>query len=158
MGRDGKMKVLVVDDDESFASTIQMMLEMEGLEVVSAKDGIEGYSAYLRFEPDLIITDIQMPGKNGLEMMGEIRTHNPMIKTIYMSGDIRAFNQHLEEEERRYPVTCFKKPFALNSLMELLSESLGNFDIQQFPVGALNNHPSPPAISSFPQVERLHTS
>lgn len=120
------MKVLVVDDNESLACTIQMMLEMKGFDVVSAKDGIEGYSAYLRFEPDLIITDIQMPGKNGLEMMVEIRTHNPMIKTIYMSGDIHAFNQHLEEEKRRYPVSCFKKPFALKSLIELVVEPLVN--------------------------------
>jgi YesN/AraC family two-component response regulator len=37
---------------------------------MSAKDGVDGYSAYLLFKPDIVITDIQMPRKNGLEMVG----------------------------------------------------------------------------------------
>jgi CheY-like chemotaxis protein len=116
------MKVLVVDDNHFLASTIQAILEYEGCEVLSAKDGIDGYSAFLLFEPDLIITDIQMPGENGLEMMGRIRTHKPMIKTVYMSGDISSYRDSLLEEEKKYPVSFFEKPFPLESLKQFLSE------------------------------------
>ncbi len=116
------MKVLVVDDNREFADLIQTMLESEGMEVMSAKDGKEGYTAYLLFKPDLVITDIQMPGENGLEMMANIRTHNPMVKTIYMSGDINAFRPSLEGEKKRYPVSFFEKPFALESLTKIISE------------------------------------
>jgi CheY-like chemotaxis protein len=117
------MKVLVVDDNLLLSSIIGEALEGEGCEVMTAKDGIDGYSAYLLFEPDLIITDIQMPGKNGLEMMESIRTHNPMIKTIYMSGDISSYLTALLEEETKYPVRFFEKPFPLGWLTQFVSRS-----------------------------------
>ena len=90
---------------------------------MTAKDGIDGYSAYLLFEPDLIITDIQMPGKNGLEMMECIRTHDPMIQTIYMSGDISSFRASLLEEEKKYPVSFFEKPFPLERVRRFVSRA-----------------------------------
>jgi DNA-binding NtrC family response regulator len=117
------MKVLVVDDNHCLASIIQEILEDEGCDVMTAKDGIDGYSAYLLFEPDLIITDIQMPGKNGLEMMKCIRTHEPMIQTIYMSGDIGSFRASLLEEEKKYPVSFFEKPFPLDRLRQFVSRT-----------------------------------
>ncbi len=120
------MKVLVVDDNQLLASTIQMILEGEGLEVMSAKDGIDGYSTYLDFQPDLVITDIQMPGKNGMEMMGCIREHNPKIKTIYISGNIGFYRPCLEEEKKKYPVSFFEKPFSLDSLKRVISEPVYN--------------------------------
>jgi CheY-like chemotaxis protein len=113
-------KVLVVDDNRLLAATIQEVLEDDGLEVMSAKDGVDGYSAYLFFKPDIIITDIQMPRKNGLEMMGYIRTHEPMIRTIYMSGDIDPYRPFLREEKKRYPVSFFEKPFSLESLRRVI--------------------------------------
>jgi CheY-like chemotaxis protein len=115
-------KVLVVDDNRLLADTIQVVLEDYGLEVMSANDGVDGYSAYLLFKPDIVITDIQMPRKNGLEMMGHIRTHEPMIRTIYMSGDIDPYRPFLREEKMRYPVSFFEKPFSLESLRRVILE------------------------------------
>ncbi|MDP1992721.1 MAG: response regulator [Syntrophales bacterium] len=120
------MKVLVVDDNRSLADTIQEILENDGLDVMSAKDGMDGYSTYLLFKPDIIITDIQMPRKNGMEMMKRIRIHNPMIKTIYMSGNIGSFEPFLIEEKKRYPVSYFEKPFSLESLMRVVTEPAVN--------------------------------
>jgi DNA-binding NtrC family response regulator len=115
-------KVLVVDDNRLLAATIQEVLEDDGLEVRSAKDGVDGYSAYLLFKPDIVITDIQMPRENGLEMMGHIRAHDPMIKTIYMSGDIDPYRPFLKEEKRKYPVSFFEKPFSMDSLKMVVLE------------------------------------
>jgi len=116
------MKVLVVDDNRLLAATIREVLEDDGLEVRSASDGEDGYSAYLLFKPDIVITDIQMPRKTGLEMMGHIRTHDPMIKTIYMSGDIDPYRPLLTAEKRKYPVSFFEKPFSLELLMREVRE------------------------------------
>ena len=116
------MKVLVVDDNRELAEVIQMVLRRAGVETLAAYDGIGGYAGYLRFKPDLVITDIQMPGGTGLEMMRHIRTHDPLVKTVYMSGSIDAYRQPLEQEKKRYPVTIFRKPFPLASLMALISE------------------------------------
>jgi len=115
-----EMRILIVDDNQELASALQMMLEDEGFEVRSAKDGHDGYWAYLDFNPDLILTDIQMPGENGLELMEHIRAHNPMVRTIYMSGDLDSFWSPLEEETKRYPVSLLEKPFSKGELMGLL--------------------------------------
>ena len=120
------MKVLVVDDNQFLASTILDILEDKGFEVKSAKDGREGYRIYLLFKPDLVITDIQMPEENGLEMMKNIRTHEPMIRTIYMSADLSAFRASLIEEKKLYPVRCFQKPFSLEMLKNTITESTAN--------------------------------
>jgi DNA-binding NtrC family response regulator len=116
------MKILVVDDNEDLASILQMMLEDEGYEVKAAKDGTDGYSVYLLFEPDLVLTDIQMPGRNGLELMENIRMHNPGVRTIYMSGDSGPYWSSLEEEKNRYRAGFIEKPFSKDELMNLVSQ------------------------------------
>jgi DNA-binding NtrC family response regulator len=113
-------KVLVVDDNRLLASLIQEVLEDDGFEVRSANDGIAGYSAYLQFKPDIVITDIQMPRENGLEMMGHIRAHDPMIRTIYMSGDIDPYRPYLKEEKKKYQASFFEKPFSIESLKRVV--------------------------------------
>lgn len=99
-----------------------MMLEEEGYEVKSARDGREGFSVYLQFKPDWVITDIHMPGENGLELIGHIRKHNPKVRAIYMSGDPSRFLLPLEEEKNRYHARFLEKPFSKIELMRLLSQ------------------------------------
>jgi CheY-like chemotaxis protein len=119
-------KILIVDDDPGIAHIIQVMLEGEGYTVEVAKDGNEGYSLFLLFHPDLVLTDIQMPLKNGIELMMSIRLQNPAVKTIYMSGDLRRFQRLLEEESKRYQIRLLSKPFSKGELMKSLLElSLG---------------------------------
>jgi len=117
------MKILIVDDNQDLAFLIKMMLEDEGYEVKSAKDGQDGYSTYLLFHPDLVLTDIQMPEKNGLELMEYIRSHNPAVRTIYMSGDLSRYWIPLEEEKKKYRVGVLEKPFSREELIGLLSQS-----------------------------------
>src|SRR5512139_1877076 len=118
--RDRQMRILIVDDSQELASIIQTILENEGFEVRSAKDAQDGYWAFVEFKPDLVITDIQMPGGNGLELMEHIRTVNPMVRTIYMSGDLSSFRSPLEQEKKRYHVSLLEKPFSKDELMKLV--------------------------------------
>lgn len=124
------MRVLVVDDNRVLADAIQSILEDEGMEVISANDGKAGYDAYLWFRPDVVITDIQMPGENGMEMMAQIRIHDPMIKTVYMSGNINAFRRLLEGEREHYPVSFFEKPFSLKSLETMISGPVNSRSVE----------------------------
>ncbi len=117
------MKILIVDDNQDLAFLIKWMLEDEGYEVRSAKNGTDGYSAYLLFNPDLVLTDIQMPEKNGLELIREIRRDNPEVRTIYMSGDISQYGPPLEEEREKYHAGILEKPFSRNELISLLARS-----------------------------------
>jgi DNA-binding response OmpR family regulator len=116
-----KMKILIVDDNQDLAFTLQMMLAAEGFEVMSANDGREGYLAYLDFKPDLVITDIQMPGETGLELVGQIRLLNPRVRAIYMSGNLGSFRSPLEEEQKTYPVSLLAKPFSRVQLLSTVS-------------------------------------
>jgi CheY-like chemotaxis protein len=114
-------KILIVDDNREFVSIIQEMLEVEGYDIRSASNGREGYLAYLLFKPDVVITDIQMPGKNGMELMKVIRFHDPRIRTIYMSADLSPYQSVLEDEKKKFEVNFLEKPFSKVELMELLS-------------------------------------
>ena len=117
------MKVLIVDDEEVLGVLIKAMIEKDSYySVNTAKDGQEGYLAYLRFRPDIIITDIEMPRKNGLEMVSAIRAHDPEVKIIYMSGDLDRFWSLLEKEKNEYQARFLKKPFSRSELTRLLSE------------------------------------
>jgi len=119
------MKILIVDDNDVLAHVIQVILEDEGYEVRSAGDGQEGYFSYLHFRPDVVITDLQMPEKNGLELMESIRRHDPKVKTIYMSADPWMFWPRLEEEKTGYAASILEKPFSKGELMRLLAEPGG---------------------------------
>ncbi len=115
------MKILIVDDNLDLGALLQWMLEDEGHEVRLAKDGKDGYFAYLLFEPDIVLTDIQMPEKNGFELMELIRCHNSAVKVIYMSGNLNQFQSDLGEEMKRYHAKALEKPFSKDELIHLLS-------------------------------------
>lgn len=116
------MKILIVDDNRSLATVMSCMLEQKGYEVSSAFNGSEGYLEYFQFQPDLVITDIQMPGENGFELINHIRERNPSVKTIYMSGNLDQFNSLLEEEKKRFPINVLRKPFFMDDLVNQVSE------------------------------------
>ena len=114
------MKVLIVDDDEALAGLIKEMIEGMGIyRVKTAANGEEGYKVFFHFKPDIILTDIQMPVKNGLEMVRDIRNYDPGIKTIYMSGNMSRFRTCLEEEKTKYKASLLEKPFSYSRLTGL---------------------------------------
>ena len=117
------MKVLVVDDDEALAGLIKEMIEKMGIyRVKTAVNAEEGYEVFLYFKPDIILADIQMPEKNGLDMVRDMRKHDPGIKTIYMSGNMSRFRTRLEEEKTKYKVKFINKPFSCSRLTKLFHE------------------------------------
>jgi len=122
-GMNNMMKVLIVDDDEALAGLIKKMIKKIGINrVKTAVNGEEGYEIFLQFKPDIILTDIQMPAKNGLEMVRDVRKHDPWIKTIYMSGNMHRFRACLEEEKTKYKASLLDKPFSFSKLTGLFHE------------------------------------
>jgi DNA-binding NtrC family response regulator len=119
-----RRKILIVDDNEGLTSVLEVLLEFDGYEVRLAQDGSDGYLAYILFQPDLVLTDIRMPRKNGLELMKEIRTHDPKVRTIYMSADPGLFRTILEDEIERYQVSLLRKPFSTTELRGMISKLL----------------------------------
>jgi YesN/AraC family two-component response regulator len=118
-----KMKILVVDDNKYVAESLKCILQHSSHRVQTAENGEDGYVKYVQFEPDLIITDIEMPLKNGFALMRDVRSHNPTIKTIYMSGALEFFNKEIEAEKKSYAIDLLDKPFTLQQLWHALTVS-----------------------------------
>ncbi|WP_166245001.1 response regulator [Paenibacillus turpanensis] len=74
-------RILIVDDEEEIIDVIRLYLEKEQFEVVTACNGIEAVEAVRRHKPDLIILDVLLPEKDGLEVCRQLRelTHNPIL-------------------------------------------------------------------------------
>jgi YesN/AraC family two-component response regulator len=79
-------KILVIDDETCIRKSLRNLFETNGHEVMDAGDGKEGMKLYKEFGPDLIVTDIIMPEKEGLETIREIRKKDAGIKIIVISG------------------------------------------------------------------------
>ena len=80
-------RILVVDDDQVVRLFLRAVLERQGHSVVEAENGDEGLRYYRAAPADLVITDIQMPVMDGLQMIKELRGAFPTAKIIAMSGD-----------------------------------------------------------------------
>ena len=79
-------RILIIDDEEKFRKMLRQMLERAGHEVVEAPDGKEGVKLYREKLTDLIITDIFMPEKEGIQTIKELKRDFPEAKIIAISG------------------------------------------------------------------------
>ena len=115
------MQVLVIDDDVAVRQTIALLLEDAGIEVVQAADGKEGFRSFQRARPDLIVTDIIMPGMLGTELAERVKAAHPETKVMYISGygDLPStppFPQRLTLRAQRFYPVRFHLARAIRSL------------------------------------------
>ncbi len=80
------MRILLIEDDEDFRGVLRTALEIKGFEVAQAGDGEEGIRVFRHQGADLVLCDLFMPQKDGLEMIRELRRNFPGVKIIAMSG------------------------------------------------------------------------
>jgi DNA-binding NtrC family response regulator len=118
-------KILLIDDEEQMRFLLTRMLTRDGHEVFLAQDGEEGVQSYYQVNPDLVITDIIMPKKDGLEVIAEILATHPTQPIIAMSGGRRILAAELEHVKAIGTKGMLQKPFALQQLQELISVALG---------------------------------
>lgn len=118
-------KILVIDDDAQVLAMLQKMLEREGYEVVVASDGNKGVKCYRENPTDLIITDLIMPEKEGIETIIELRRDFPDIKIIAMSGGGRNNPKaYLGIAENLGTQYTFAKPIKRKELLKAVRELL----------------------------------
>ena len=109
-------KVLVVDDFEGVATLVKEAIEDINYSVRTACNAEDGLRAYLRFKPDIVITDIEMGEKSGIELVEDIRSINPKIKVIFMSGYSDKLENRRQAESDVRSVAFLPKPFSLDDL------------------------------------------
>lgn len=86
MEQTGKKKILLVDDEESIHLLYKEEFEEEGYEVASALNGEEALKLFETYLPDLVILDINMPGMDGIEVLGQMKQRKPNVKVILCSA------------------------------------------------------------------------
>lgn len=114
--------ILVVDDDENLVATLSLLLRAHGFEVITAFGGAQGYGEYFNHPTECVVTDIQMPAMDGFEMMRWIRSINPKVKTIYLSGALERFKKDVELEGNQFDVAGLLKPISTKDLLDLVSQ------------------------------------
>ncbi len=80
-------KILVIDDDPDSLSIISEALRWEGYQVETAISGAEGIDLIHRWQPDLILLDVNMPGMNGIETLKDLRTQEQYVSVMFISGN-----------------------------------------------------------------------
>jgi DNA-binding response OmpR family regulator len=80
------MKILVVEDETAIADFVQRGLEAEGYAVECAVDGNEGERQALKGDPDLVVLDLMLPGRDGLSVLDSIRAEKPALPVIVLTA------------------------------------------------------------------------
>ena len=117
------VSILVIDDEEHIRMLIRKMLELSGYEVYEAPDGKVGLELYRKKPTDLIITDILMPEKEGLETIMELRRYYPKAKIIAISGGGQIGNlSFLSAAKHLGALRTLTKPFTHKELLKTIKE------------------------------------
>jgi YesN/AraC family two-component response regulator len=117
--------VLLIDDEPLVVETLSNALTAAGHTVVTALNGVEGLKKYAAGKFDLVITDIIMPDKEGIELIMELRRQAPNVKIIAISGGGRTGNvEFLKMATKLGAVAALKKPIRLAEFYELLKTVL----------------------------------
>lgn len=117
------MRILVIDDEEDILKIIAEMLTYAGYEVVEASSGREGIRLYRHAPFDLVVTDLIMPEKDGLEVLMELRKDFPEVKVITLSGSTYGHSS-LETSKALGAARTLRKPFLEDQLLEAVREVL----------------------------------
>ncbi|HTZ34608.1 MAG TPA: response regulator [Stellaceae bacterium] len=117
--------VLVIDDDQVFCAVVQSILENAGYSVTSAGDAQSGISRFDEIDPDLVIVDILMPGKEGIATILELREANPDARILAMTGGGNfAAGDVLRIAELLGADNSLKKPFEPAALLATVERCL----------------------------------
>lgn len=122
-------KILVIDDDEAMRECIAFFLEEEGHMVTVCNDGIEGVRHFEQEPYDLVITDIMMPGKDGLGVMIAMEKINPDVPILAISGV--AMKEALLDAADIFGAThTLKKPFSREDLVASVADIFNPAPVQ----------------------------
>ena len=117
--------ILLVDDDDQFRAMLNEALTGEGYQVVEARDGRQALALYASKPTDLVITDLVMPEKEGLEMIVEMKRLHAGVKIIAISGGGRSSSQNYLKMAKAFGAQIvLAKPFSHREILEAISQVL----------------------------------
>jgi DNA-binding response OmpR family regulator len=119
--------ILLVDDEEQLRSMLRVVLEEAGHVVQEASDGQKALESFKNQQPDVVVTDLVMPNKEGIETILELRRIRRDVRIIAMSGGGRNnANDYLALAKRFGACVTLTKPFANKEMIEAVNAALAN--------------------------------
>ena len=119
--------VLVIDDDEASRTLVKRMLDGVGHQVEEALDGAEGLRLFGEHPPDLVLTDINMPGLDGHDVIEAIRVLHPEVPIIAISGGgATPKDELLLKASALGAAEVIMKPFEFRQLVGAVERALGS--------------------------------
>lgn len=118
-------RILLIDDDDAVRSLLHRVLTERGHTVVEATNGDEGLKLYPTAQADLLITDIMMPGKTGLDVLAELRdSHSPFKAIAISGGSLHGKEDGLRRAKALGAAKVLAKPFSCDVLIAAVDEVL----------------------------------
>ncbi|MCK4641232.1 MAG: response regulator, partial [Candidatus Marinimicrobia bacterium] len=117
-----QMKILIVEDEAYIREFYMTFFEDKGLEVFLAVNGKEALDNYEKIQPDIILSDIDMPVMDGFELVREIKSRKPEQKIVLMTG--LYYETSVKEQLNKANIPFFTKPANLNDVWKIVSEEL----------------------------------
>jgi DNA-binding response OmpR family regulator len=117
--------VLLIEDEHGIRTLLRTVLEEAGYGVQEAADGAEGLRLYEKAPVDLVITDIYMPGRDGLEVLQTLRRLHPGIKVLVITGESDMVD-YLEVARYLGAANVLRKPFELGVFLQTVAGLLSN--------------------------------
>jgi len=112
--------ILVIDDEADICALLREALERDGHEVLTARDGRDGMQVYQAHRPAVVITDIFMPRRSGIDLVLELGRADPPPTMIAMSGV--AGSSFLEAAREANVARTFVKPFDVREIVRAVRE------------------------------------
>lgn len=121
----GSLAILLAEDDESVRSALIDLLQSSGHRVVPAKNGEDALGAWRRGSIDLVLTDILMPRKDGLEFIEEVHQQQPLLPIVAMSGGgSRIEGRYCLATAKSFGATVtIPKPFSRGEILSAIEEA-----------------------------------
>ncbi len=120
--------ILVVDDEEPVRALVRKILVKDGHEVLEAENGQVACDVFASSDIDLIVADLVMPEKNGIEMIMEIKRTHPKVKVVAISGGVGFSGQIdlLSVAKLLGAKHIIKKPFNIDDLRGAVNDLLSD--------------------------------
>src|SRR5687768_6952464 len=121
------LEILVVDDHAGIRNAIKTGLEQLGHKVTCARDGAAATELVVQHAFDVVVTDILMPIRDGLELIGELRRSQPEVRIVAISGGGRlSYDHYLDAARALGAHAVLAKPFSFSELSSVLVRISGS--------------------------------
>jgi DNA-binding NtrC family response regulator len=123
--------ILVVDDEQRIADTLALILRRNGYETAVAYEGASALAHCSTIQPDLLLTDVVMPGMDGIELAGAVSKKFPECKVLLFSGHAATAELLDRAREQGYDFPLLSKPVHPEVLLKKVADLLNSRELKQ---------------------------